>query len=258
MPSVSVLLPVHNGEKYIGAAIESLLSQDFEDFEVVVVDGGSCDRTAEVVRGYGDRRIVLHQLIDNSGLTVALNTGLLNSKSDLIARLDADDQCAPGRLRLQVEEMARRPNLGVLGGSAWIINSVGDVIGERNTVFGERSVLRTLRWRNPLMHSSVMFRRELVRSIGGYRDMRQYEDYDLWLRMAAKGPIDNLNEKLIAYRIHPGQVTRRRVFDSEAIRAVRISRVALSRVNGESTLNARVRSIAWSSNLRLKDLSRTK
>src|ERR1039458_558654 len=203
-PAVSLLMPVHNGSTFLQQALESVWSQDFSDLELIVVDDASDDDTNSILNAVKDERLRLIRLPNRSGLGGALVAGLAMCEAPLVARLDADDLCMPGRIRKQVDAMQQRPNLCILGTSAIRIDSEGRSIGQFLRPTGSARVLRHLRWHNVLIHSCVMFQREIAREVGGYMaGMRYGEDYHLWLRMATMGEIDNLEGQLVSYRVHP-------------------------------------------------------
>ena len=245
-PAVSVLIPVHNGAPYLLEALDSVWSQGFTDLELVVVDDGSNDDTASILDAMEDprlRRVCLEQQI---GLPGALNAGLEKCRSPLVARLDADDRCLTDRIQRQVDAMERRPNLTALGTSAILIDKAGRSIGRRDALTGSAALLRQLRWHNVLMHPSVMFRRDLVTALGGYSPLAtRFEDYELWLRLAALGDLDNLREPLIAYRVHPGQVSAAKITDLTSFNPVANARKALATSRGESLLLAAARQRVW-------------
>jgi glycosyltransferase involved in cell wall biosynthesis len=246
VPIASVLMPVRNGSKYLGESVASILSQDLADFEVIIVDDGSTDETPEVLRAINDARVHCIRLKRSLGLASALNRGLAECRSDLVIRMDSDDVCLPGRFRALANTMMQRPSLGILGSGAYLIDRCGQIVGCRSVVTGSHQVARKLRWRNPLIHPSVIFQRELVKTLGSYRTRAGIcEDYDLWLRAAAVTEIDNFSRPLIAYRQHEGQVTAGRTIEYRAIATVWQSRDALAECGRESRLAALGRHTTW-------------
>ena len=224
MPRVSVLMPVRNGAQWLAAAIDSVLGQTLPDFELLVIDDGSTDRTPEIVAGYAARDPRVRPIRQDAlGLVAALNRGLGEARGHLIARLDADDLALPERLARQVAEMDANPRLNLLGSWAETIDGESRTIG-RLTPPPEPGKLRdTLARTNPFIHSSVMVRAEPVRSLGGYRGaFEAAEDYDLWLRLSEHGDIAIAPEILVRYREHGGNVTMRK-----AARQMFSSRLAL-------------------------------
>jgi glycosyltransferase involved in cell wall biosynthesis len=241
---VSVLLPVHNGEVYLQQAVSSVLSQESCHFELVVVNDGSNDRTAEILRNASDQRLRIVELSERHGLIGALNIGLENCAAPLVARFDSDDVCLPDRLKLQARILKERPRLLALGTSAYEIDSGGRRVGKLDVPVGPMKVLRRLRWRNAIVHPSVMFRRDVVSKLGGYKTS-SFEDYHLWLRVAALGELDNLEEPLVEYRRHSDQMTSKKVVDVESISRIGIVRSELASSKRESVFASTVRQEVW-------------
>jgi hypothetical protein len=209
MPAVSVVMAVYNGERHLAAAVDSILAQTHQDFELVIVDDGSTDGSRDIVRSYGDPRIRLVTLDRNSGLSAALNRGLATARAPLIARQDADDLSEPHRLATQLAVMRERPALALLGSRAFALAEDGRVTG---TVW-RPAAPASIRWYalfdNPFIHTSVMFRAAVVRDeLGGF-DARYdpfSQDYALWCRVLRRYPCANLPERLVRYRVHSASI----------------------------------------------------
>lgn len=203
-PAVSVLMPAFNAERFIGASIRSVLAQDFDDFELLIVDDGSTDGTAELVEDFHDKRIRLLRNETNCGLVETLNKGLREARGTWVARQDADDLSRTDRLGRQLAYFRDNPDDVVVASEARLID-------ERDRGCGLLRLPRTrdqLRWdlcfRNPVPHSSVMMHREKVLGeFGGYPQYVASEDYALWSRVAAKNRFGLLKRALVDYRIHP-------------------------------------------------------
>lgn len=205
-PRVSVILPLYNGERYVAASIASLLSQSFGDFELLVIDDGSTDRSAEIVLSVTDPRVLLVRQ-QNSGLPSALNKALQIARGEYIARQDHDDLSLPTRLDKQVLYLEQHPETVLLGTAAeiWIDNSP---TGRFHDHPCDDIALRfELLFDNPFVHSSVMVRADAVRVAGGY-PLDLIEDYSLWSKLARLGRVANLPERLVVYREVPSSVTR--------------------------------------------------
>ena len=246
---VAALLPVRDGERYIGEAIESLLAQEMYDaanLQIVIVDDASTDGTVARITSYEDDRIMLIRRERSTGLADALNAGLAVIEAPLVARLDADDRAAPDRIERQRAFLRDSPAVAVVGTAARLIDSAGRPVGERGSSASSRELAHRLRSRNVLVHPSVMFRREAVAQVGGYqRSAGRFEDYDLWLRLAATWDLASLPDALTDYRLHEGQLTSRRVAEREALATIATSRRALARARGQSDLMARLTQMAW-------------
>jgi glycosyltransferase involved in cell wall biosynthesis len=211
VPIISVIMPVRNGTRWLREAVDSVLSQEFREFELLIIDDGSDNDAvgllAELART--DSRVsVLRQ--PPKGIVAALNLGIAAAQAPYLARLDADDRARPDRLVRQIAFMHTHDEVGLLGSGAQAIDGAGTVIGEITPPVEPARLVHWLRRGNPFIHSSVMMRTALVRELGGYRAaFAGAEDYDLWLRMAEVGGVANLPESLIAYRRHRSNVSQR-------------------------------------------------
>jgi glycosyltransferase involved in cell wall biosynthesis len=198
-------MAVYNGEKYLAEAIDSILGQTFGDFEFVIVDDASTDRSFEIAGAYADPRVVLVRNERNLGLTLSLNRGLELARGEYVARMDCDDISLPERLARQVAFMDAHPEVGACGAWALEIDQDGKVIGAREAPVGEQ--LHYFYWRASLIHPAAMFRFE--RGAGPRYDpaARYSQDYDLWFRIRAGRRLDNLPERLLLYRVHGESIT---------------------------------------------------
>ncbi len=200
-PKISVLLPVYNAEPYLAETIDSVLNQGFSDFELIIINDGSKDRSAEIIRSYSDKRI---RFIDqeNIGLSATLNKGIAVARGEYIARQDNDDISLPQRFSKQVEYLDTHPSVMLLGTSAEIIDDKGRRTGRFLDHQQSSAALKfNLLFNNPFVHSSVMFRKSVIRRSGDYRVNNDFfEDYDLWSRIARIGDVANLKERLLLYR----------------------------------------------------------
>lgn len=204
-PRVTVLLPVHNGMPWLPEALVSIAAQTFRDLEVIVVDDGSTDDSRSTAWRH---RVIVVGPSRQEGLAAALNTGWRLAQASLVARLDADDLMRPDRLAKQAAFMDAHPEVGLLG-SAWIEKEPdGTVLRLATPPLDDASLRAMLIRRNPFAHSSVMFRTDLVRQVGGYNvRCRVAQDYDLWLRLARVTQMACLPEPLTTRRLVPGRVT---------------------------------------------------
>jgi glycosyltransferase involved in cell wall biosynthesis len=209
-PDVTVLLPVHNGERFVRRALDSILGQSFQDFEVVVVDDGSTDATASVLHEYADprMRIVVHD--QQCGLTASLNDGLAVARGALIARQDADDWSLPRRLERQVAFLHHLPDVAVVGTQAHVVDGGGRCTGRLERSLEHGSIVWSQLFDNAFIHTSVMARRDVLESSGGYEAaFALAEDFELWSRIAVERRVANLPEALVAFRRHADSATGR-------------------------------------------------
>ena len=187
MPRVSVVTSVYNGEAYVEECIDSILNQTFQDFEYIILNNGSTDRTAEILNRYTDSRIhIIHQ--ENLGISRSLNKGINLSKSELIARLDADDYALPQRLEKQIAFMEQHPKV-VLCGSRFK-ELIGENFSPQKVQFVEqdKDIRKTVSCFNPFSHSTTMIRKTVFTKICGYNKNFEYgQDYDLWVRLLNVG-----------------------------------------------------------------------
>jgi glycosyltransferase involved in cell wall biosynthesis len=205
-PKVTVLMPVYNGERFLREAVDSILAQTFADFEFVVIDDGSTDGTAEIVRSYLDPRIHFVRNASNLGLVANLNKGIETARGEYIARMDGDDVSLPERLAKQVAFMDASPELAASGTWAKDIDEEGNVIGVRRMTVGRRMEYEFW-WPCPLIHPSAIIRRSLVGEVRYDPDALEAADYDFWLRLRQGRALDNLPEYLILYRVHGGSMS---------------------------------------------------
>ena len=203
---VTVVMPVFNGESYLGSAIDSMLAQDFKRWKLIVVDDCSTDRSPDIIGQYSDERIETFRMDSNGGIARALNAGIARVKTRFIARLDQDDIADPFRLARQIEFLEKHPHIALLG--TWA-EFFGEDCRQVTPPIEHRDLLAELLWRNPFVHSSVMFRREILDvEEGPYNPtFTGCEDYDLWQRISLNFGIAILPEILTKHRLHDNQMT---------------------------------------------------
>lgn len=209
MPLVSVVMPVFNGEAFLKAAMDSILSQTFQDFELLLINDGSTDGSRNLIQSYQDSRIRLLDNDRNRGLVYSRNRGLAEAKSSLVALLDADDVAVPERIAIQYEYMMENPELVMTGGHAEVIDAMGTPTGECYKMpVRSADIQAELLFRNVFVNSTVMYRKEAVEKIGGYQGPDFCEDYHLVFRMAQHYQVENLDKVLVRYRVHKDNISR--------------------------------------------------
>lgn len=193
-PKVTVLMPVFNRERFAGEAIRSVLEQDFDDFELLLVDDGSTDRTPEVLQTWKERdpRVVVLTLAENQGITAALNAGLAHARGTYVARLDSDDLMTPGRLAAQVPVLDAHPEVVLVSCAFDIVDPDGNRLHTWREGGPHEVAAFLLHFFSVVGHGTVMFRLADVREAGGYRQVFACEDYDLWVRLLRRGRIEML------------------------------------------------------------------
>lgn len=203
MPKVSVNIPVYNDEKYIRETLNSALSQTYKELEVVIVDDGSTDRTAEIIRSYRDPRIKYHYQ-PNQGIGAARNKALELSSGKYIAFLDHDDLWLPKKLEKQIALFEKNPELGLVFCDTIFFNEKGDLYNIYKTRKPPRgNVFKHLLDWYFLSCETVVIKKDVLKNIGHFSPhMMMAEEYDLFLRIAYKYSIDYVDEPLAKYRIH--------------------------------------------------------
>lgn len=204
---VSVVMPVHNAERYVAEAVQSILAQRFGDFEFIIVDDGSTDGSLDILKRYAkqDSRIKLTSR-PNTGIVGALNEMVSRARGEFIARMDADDISVPDRFGIQVEYLADHPRCGLVGSWAEWIDEDGEAVRPCPVpTSGAEIDAANMNGPNAVVHPSVMIRRDLIIGVGGYRAAYwPAEDRDLWLRVAEVSSLANIPEVLLRYRLHTG------------------------------------------------------
>lgn len=207
-----VVIPAHNAEPYIAAAIHSILDQSFAASQIIIVNDKSTDGTATAAAAFGGRvRIVKGE---GKGAGAARNLGVRHSRSDVIAFLDADDVCYPDRLRRQMEALISNPDAAMVFCDAEYIDASGRRTGSLFTCpeYRREAFLGQLFERNRLLTTSVaMVCRSAFDAVGGFDERLSHaEDYDLWLRLAGSGSIERVPQSLVSYRLHASNLSGNR------------------------------------------------
>jgi glycosyltransferase involved in cell wall biosynthesis len=214
-PLVTVITATKNSFSFLPEAVESVLQQDFDNWEYVIVDDGSTDETQDYLRTLTDPRIQIVRMEKSVGPAKARNTAIRKARGELIAVLDADDVAHPSRLRQQVQFLERNPDCGVCG--SW-----ARVFGRYESIkrFPQRNYdLRGwLLFGNPLVHSTVMIRTAALPARNSvYRhELVHAEDYEMWVEVSKKWKIANIPEVLVDYRSHHDQISAANTSQAEA------------------------------------------
>jgi glycosyltransferase involved in cell wall biosynthesis len=214
IPAVSVLLPVRDALSTLGACLDSLAAQTLHDHEVVAVDDGSEDGSAEILKDRSRRDPRVRLLLGaRLGLVSALNTALAAARAPLVARMDADDECSPQRLALQKARLDADATTDVLGCRVRLAGAGSEglqaYVDWQNGLLDHDAIARDRFVESPLVHPSVMMRKEALRSLGGWRDFDGPEDYDLWLRAFEAGHrFAKLEDVVLSWRDSPRRLTR--------------------------------------------------
>lgn len=216
MPKVSVIIPAYNCERFISTAIESVLNQTYKDYEIVVVDDGSTDKTAEVIRRYTNNNDIrcVYQL--HNGPSKARNAGILNAKGLYIAFLDQDDAWLPDKLKMQISFLEKNKDVGLIYTDTYILDdkSFADLNAQNKRSFQIRCphrgrVLQDLFLENFISTSTVIVCKKCFEKVGMFDlSLPPVADYDRWLRIATLYDVDYIEKPLVKYRDHSGGISR--------------------------------------------------
>lgn len=207
-PKISINMVTYNRAHYIAEAIVSVLEQSFHQWELIIVDDGSTDKTEEVVKTFisKDDRIKYLRNSENFGVVKSRNIALGKSVGKYVAVLDSDDiWCDKDKLKKQFEKIEE--GFVLVGASVVTINEKGNLLKKIIRPLSDGDIRRNILYKNPFAHSSVVFDREKALSIGGYKDFKVGEDYDLFLRLGLVGRICNLKGIMLKYRLHGNNIS---------------------------------------------------
>lgn len=202
---MSVVIAVHDGGRFVGHAVQSLLGQTLREVQLIVVDDASGDDTAAQLASLAEPRLEVLRLEENQGPFAAANLGLERARGEFIARLDADDVALPGRLEAQVDFLARNPEVGLVGSCCLDVDEAGRQLGHHWVPQSDAAIRARCLLAPPFVHSTVMWRRSL-----GLRydsSFRVAGDYELWTRALSATRASNLAEPLVLYRVWGGGIT---------------------------------------------------
>jgi len=213
MPRVSVIIPAYNHEKYVGECIQSALDQTYQDFEIIITDDGSSDRTVKVIKEFADSRIQLYTYAENKGACTATNNCIRKATGEYIAVLNSDDAWEPTKLEKQVKYLDSHPEIGAVFTKVIFVDEASSPVGPSDykhyyNIFDQRNRSRYA-WLNHLFsrgnclcHPSVLIRKKCYDDVGLYDErMANIPDQDMWTRLCFKYDIHILNEKLVRFRI---------------------------------------------------------
>jgi hypothetical protein len=231
-------MSVHNGERWLRPAIDSVLAQTWRDFEFLILDDASTDDSVAQIEAVNDPRIRLIRLPENIGLTASLNRGLREARGEIIARQDSDDLSSPERLEKQIAFLDQHPEVAVVGTQARLIDAEGRSRGDRDLPVAPASVRYLSLLDNPVLHTAATFRNRIIRDeLGGYDESFPCcQDYDLWTRVMARHDVCNLPEKLVQVREHSTSISATRKAEARAMVERVVRRLVPGLSDGEVAL----------------------
>jgi glycosyltransferase involved in cell wall biosynthesis len=247
MPTISVIIPSYNHDKYISEAIQSVLDQTCQDFEIVITDDGSSDNSVELIEEFTDPRIKLFVFSENKGACLAVNNCIENSTGKFIALLNSDDVFLPNKLEVQLDFLNSHPEIGAVFSYAKIINDEskefqGEHFYKNVFIQPNRNRFEWLNYffynGNCLCHPSILIRRDCYKNVGFY-DPRfaQLPDFDFWIRLCQRYEIYIIPEELICFRIRNNEINASGVRKDSIIRSIIEANQVLKSYLNIDTLN---------------------
>ncbi|MFA6339053.1 MAG: glycosyltransferase family 2 protein [Candidatus Paceibacterota bacterium] len=207
-PKVTVLMPVYNSEKYLREAIDSILNQTFKDFEFLIINDGSTDKSSEIIKSYKDSRIRLIENLENLGMADNFNKGIELAQGEYVVRMDSDDISLPNRIETQVDFMDKNSEIGVCG--SWIKTIKNSKIGHAIKYLNDSEEIKSnLLFHTSLAHPSTIIRKEAITK-NNLRYEKKYDpadDYALWTQVSKITKISNIQKVLLFYRVHQKNIT---------------------------------------------------
>lgn len=195
-------MSVHNGMPFLKEAVESILSQSYKNFEFIIIDDASTDKTWRYLSILGDKRIKLVKNKENLGLAASLNIGLKTANGKYIVRMDADDVSLPKRLQVQLNFLEKHPEIDICGSWVNLINQKGNSVGFKKPVTTDNNIKKALKWYSPIIHPTFFAKKEFFSKLGGYNEkFDMAEDYELLMRTQNKFKMANVSEILLNWRI---------------------------------------------------------
>lgn len=209
MPLISVIIPVYNSAEYLRECLNSVFSQTLKDFEIILIDDGSKDDSAQVYNSFGDKRLRIYKQ-ENRGVAFARNYAMNLASGEFIACLDSDDICREDRLEIQYKFIAEHHGYSLVGSYCDVIDAQGSFIYVFNRIpINDSEIRRYMQYDNPIITSSAFFRKDDAVKAGGFYDeiRTRSEDYPLWIKLAKIGKVHNVSESLVKYRVVPSSLS---------------------------------------------------
>jgi glycosyltransferase involved in cell wall biosynthesis len=213
-PLVSIILPVYNGEKYLKETLDSILNQNYSNFELIIINDGSSDKSEEIILSFKDARIVYIKNETNIKLIASLNKGINISKGTYIARIDQDDIVYKNRFKTQIDFLENNSEYILVGTDVDIISNLTENKTSKKRYYSENDdLVFALMFYCPFIHPSVLIRKQVLDDNLLYydEDFLHAEDYELWTRMVFVGKVANIPEAHTAYRIHLEQTSQKHI-----------------------------------------------
>lgn len=235
-PAISVLMPVYNCAEFLQDTMDSILCQSMSDFELIIVDDGSKDKTSEIVisRAQQDSRIIYLRQHKNKGVASSLNYGLRHVTTEFVARMDGEDIANKKRFEVQLQYLRENPEIGVVGTQTEFIDLNGEKTQQAKWIKPTKHNM--IAWRllfdTPICHPSTMIRTFLLKASGGYDENYPNEDMQLWTRLAFETRFANLSETMLKYRMPPERHLSRLIYWEPHVK--RVAKEYMEKILGRS------------------------
>jgi len=216
-PTISVIMPVFNSEKYLEASIKSIITQSYSNFELIIINDGSTDKSEEIIKSFNDARIVYVKNQTNLRIAKSLNTGISLARGKYIARMDADDISHPNRLKMQLNFMETNTNIDVCGSWMTIFDESKNYRIIKYPIYHEEIKIRLI-FECPISHPTVFAKRIFFKKNTYNENYIPAEDYELWCSTIGKYNFHNIPISLLAYRVHTNQTSAQKHKIQEKLR----------------------------------------
>ena len=213
LPLVSVVMPVYNSEKYLKEAMDSILSQSYQNIELVIIDNGSSDSSRKIILSISDSRIRFLQNEQNFGIVFSRNRGLEEAAGKYVATLDSDDIALPGRIAEQVSFLEAHPDYGLCGTFYHTIDANGKILKKINFPTSDRDIQTYLTIGNCFGNSTMMLQSKLAKELKYRQNFDMVEDYELWYRISKRAKVANLPFYGTNYRVHGNNLSVTKMHD---------------------------------------------
>jgi glycosyltransferase involved in cell wall biosynthesis len=210
-PLISIILPVYNREKYIGESIESILNQTYENFELIIINDGSNDKTENIITKYNDSRIFYYKNENNRGIVFSRNKGISVAKGKYIAMFDSDDIALKKKFEIQIDYMEKKPEIAMTGTYVLHINAAGKLLKTKWKLNASSKSIPSIQiFRNYFVQSSVVIRKDAIPNNSYSTGFDIVEDSKMWFDVALYNKVVNIKQYLLKYRIHDGGISNQR------------------------------------------------
>lgn len=204
-PLISVVMPAYNAEKFATKSIQSVLDQTFKNFELIIIDDASTDKTLEIIKNFQKKDSRIKIIKNNTNLKIAqsLNIGINSARANFIARMDIDDLAHPQRLELQYNLLMKNPKVAVVGSNIIIIDEYDKAILKRDYPTDSKELKKIWFRYSPFAHPAIMIRKSVFKEYGGYKlGIYPCEDIDLWFEIGSKYEFASISKPLLKYRFN--------------------------------------------------------